>query len=262
MEIRGSTRSAWRAILICAALLLCKAPALAGSTAITFLDLPDPAAQSFEDPFKDMGFKMLEELRTVVRLEQRLANGEVSAEALPRLQARVDAARKVLEANGYDIADLLSQRWTVAENRRRAKTATNPGLSGKDVSISGFLIPAGKDANGERVGYLVAEIGMCSHIPPPPPNQLVRVSLPRGLPTTSLYEPVRITGTLEPTPHDTTIFLLDGEVRMVGTWAMKTSEIQSPGANDTARAQGRSFRAYAGAKALRSEAKQALADEK
>lgn len=229
--------------------LMSKAPALAEPQVITFQDLPEPAAQSYPDPFKEMGYDMLEELRTVVRLEARLSNGEISPEALPRLRTRLDAARTRLEDNGYHIADLLSQRWTVAENRRRAMFEPNPALDNNEVSLTGFLIPAGRNTNGGHVGYLVSQVGMCSHIPAPPPNQLVRVSLPHGVPTTSLYQPVQVTGTLHAAPHDETIFILDGQVRMVGSWTMDArhaENVEFSSAGDKTSAETRSFRAFTG----------------
>ena len=249
MVIRSFGDPILRAVLTCAAVILVTTSAFAEPRAITFDDLQDPMAQAFEDPFKTMGFDMLEELRTVVRLEERLETDEVSTEVRPRLEARLIAARSVLEANGHHIERLLSQRWTVAENRRRARVAINQSLSGEDVSLSGFLIPAGTDKNGKRVGFLVAQVGMCSHIPPPPPNRLVRVTLPKDLPTTSLYEPVTITGTLRPKHYDTTVFLLDGEVRMVGRWGLELQKLRKIRPNEdhiTSSAMQRRFRASLG----------------
>lgn len=220
---------------------------LAEPYVITFADLPDPAAQVYSDPFKDMGYEMLDELRTVVRLEDRLSNGEISPEVLPRLRTRLDAARGRLEQNGYDIDELLSQRWTVAEKRRRALVAPNLSLAGDEVSLSGFLIPAGRNADGMQVGYLVSQVGMCSHIPPPPPNQLVRVFFPNSVPKTSLYQPIQVTGTLNATPHDETTYLLDGKVRMVGSWSMDAQQatvVISHGSGGENRAETRSFRAF------------------
>jgi len=252
MVNRGFQRSALLVIVACSAMAVLATSALAEPRAITFADLPNPAAQTFEDPFREMGFEMLAELRTVVRLEERLETGAVDVDARLRLQERLHEARSVLEAHGHDIQTLLSQRWVVAENRRRARFATNPSLAGENVALTGFLIPGGGDENGERVGYLVAEVGMCSHIPPPPPNQLVRVALPEKLPISSLYEPVRIAGTLRPLPYDTAIFLIDGDVRMVGSWVLEPqaiSTIACPEDRTTRSALRRSIGASPGTKA-------------
>lgn len=66
---------------------------------------------------------------------------------------------------------------------------------------------------------------MCSHMPPPPPNRLVRVSLPASLPITSVYQPVVIVGTLHAGRHDTSMYLIDGQVRMLSAWTLETREV-------------------------------------
>ena len=193
---------------------------------IGFGDLPDPAARDFEDPFRAMGTENLMELKTVVRLRERLAGDDVLPEARPRLEARVAEASAALAAKGYDVEALLGQRWEIAEKRRRAMLATNPALDGQEVELSGYLIPGQADEDGTPTGYLVSTVGLCSHFPPPPPNQLVRVRLHEtDVPQRStLYTPVQFAGTLHAEPSDETVFVLDGEVRMIGRWTLDARE--------------------------------------
>jgi hypothetical protein len=66
---------------------------------------------------------------------------------------------------------------------------------------------------------------MCSHLPSPPPNKLVRVRLlddPQGQ---SLYVPVRVTGLLRVEASDATIFILDGEARMLSGWTLDANTV-------------------------------------
>ena len=207
------------------AVMLAVAGAHAEQVAISFRDLPDPAAQDFDDPFRDMGFEMLEELRTVVRLEQRLKGGEVTDAARHRLEAQLESARGALIAAGHDIEGLLARRWVVAEARRRALFATNPDLHQTAAMIDGFLIPAGTDEDGLSVGYLVPKVGMCSHMPPPPPNQLIRVTFDAAFPAPNLYTPVTVAGMLAVDETDATVFVLDGEVRMSSMWNLDATEV-------------------------------------
>jgi len=71
------------------------------------------------------------------------------------------------------------------------------GLNESKVSIPGFIVPLAYDAR-ERVTefFLVPYFGACLHLPPPPPNQIVHVSFPDGLPLPSLYDAFFINGTL------------------------------------------------------------------
>lgn len=208
--------------------LLAATQASAEPEAIKLSDLADPAAMSFDDPYKDMGLEMLDELRLLVRLQQKLSDENLSQEEGARLEARRLGAQEKLAANGQDINTLLSQRWEVARKRRAALIATNPIFDGAEVTISGFLISGPQAADGSRFGYLVPQVGMCSHLPPPPPNRLVRISLRADQQVESPYVPIRVSGLLRAEPSDTTIFIHDGESRMLSGWMLDAKTIDFP----------------------------------
>ena len=207
------------------AAMLVATQASAKPEAIEFSDLVDPLAVVFDDPYKDMGFRLLNELKLVVELDEKLAQKGLAEDERARLTARRSAAKDMLEINGQDVDALLSQRWDVARKRQTARMATNPVLNGAEVTLSGYLIPAPRDADGSGFGYLVPQVGMCSHLPPPPPNQLVRVKLRAGQGNQSLYVPVRISGALHVEKSDATIFILDGKARMLSGWTLEAKTI-------------------------------------
>jgi hypothetical protein len=214
-----------RAILTFVATVLFATAAAGEPNEVGFPDLSDPAAMNFDDPFRAMGTENLMRLRTVVRLRERLATEVLSPEVRSRLAARVAQARAVLEADGYDVEALVDQRWDIARKRRAARLAINPALVGDEVAMSGYLIPAPALEDGTPIGYLVSAVGLCSHLPTPPPNQLVRVRLGVAeLPDITLYTPVRLAGTLRADASDQTVFVLDGHVRMVSMWTLDAQE--------------------------------------
>jgi hypothetical protein len=187
---------------------------------IEFSDLVDPLAVVFDDPYRDMGFQLLNELKLVVELDEKLAQKDLAEEERARLKARRTAAKDMLEINGQDVDKLIAQRWDVARKRQAARMATNPALDKVEVTLSGYLIPAPQAADGTYYGYLVSQVGMCSHLPPPPPNELVRVRLlddPQGQ---SLYVPVQVSGLLQAEASDATIYILDGDSRMLSGWTL------------------------------------------
>ena len=188
--------------------------------------LPDPAAQAFEDPFVDMNGPDLLDLATVVRLRDRLASGSVGDDARPRIEARLAETEGRLSAAGVNVEALLAVRSQVAESRRIAARAVNPVLDGSDVILKGFLIPA-PDVDGSGYAYLVPQLGQCSHTPPPPPNQLVRLRLGTMSAPAELYAPVEVTGTLASEATDRMLFVLDGDVRMESAWTLETQEIET-----------------------------------
>ena len=220
----GQRGAIFQSVLV-VAVLVTAGQALSEPQEIVFSDLPDPVASSFQDPFREMGFEMLGELRTVVRLEAQLGGDDVSADARTRLESRLQEARSSLDANGHDIDALLAQRWTIAEKRKQAMMATNSEISDSWITISGYFIPAGLDDSGFPIGYLVSEIGLCGHKPPPPPNQLVRVQLNSPLPHTSLYQPLEITGVLRTEDSMETVFVLDGDVPMASRWKLQAQTV-------------------------------------
>ena len=192
---------------------------------IEFSDLADPLAVVFDDPYRDMGFQLLNELKLVVELDEKLSQNDLPEEERARFETRRTAAKDMLEINGHDVDELLSQRWEVAKKRQAARMATNPALDKAEVTLAGYLIPAPQAADGTYYGYLVSQVGMCSHLPPPPPNELVRVKLKDDPQGQSLYVPVQVTGLLRVEPSDATIFILDGQSRMLSGWTLDANTV-------------------------------------
>ena len=80
-----------------------------------------------------------------------------------------------------------------------AVTPTTPvqALDGRTVSLPGFIVPLESDEGGLISEFLlVPYFGACIHVPPPPPNQLVYVTLEEPFDLVSLQQPYWIEGTL------------------------------------------------------------------
>ena len=76
-------------------------------------------------------------------------------------------------------------------------TRTVAALDGKNVRLGGFPVPLETDAKGNfHEFFLVPYPGACIHVPPPPPNQIVLVRYPKGVPLPDIYEPYWVIGTL------------------------------------------------------------------
>ena len=207
------------------AAMLAATKASAAPEEIEFSDLADPLAVVFDDPYRDMGFQLLNELKLILQVDERLSQNDFPEDERARLEARRTAAKDMLEINGYDVDELIAQRWEVARKRKAALMATNPALDKVEVTLSGYLIPAPQAADGTYYGYLVSQVGMCSHLPPPPPNELVRVKLKEDPQGQSLYVPVQVSGLLRVEASDATIFILDGESRMFSGWTLDANTV-------------------------------------
>ncbi len=56
----------------------------------------------------------------------------------------------------------------------------NQKLDNQEVRIPGFVVPLEGDAKKITAFLLVPYFGACIHVPPPPTNQVVYVSYPKG----------------------------------------------------------------------------------
>ena len=120
-----------------------------------------------------------------------------------------------------------SPAHAVAERRQKAATAGNPEIDGQIVAIAGFAIPGPPDDDGTRIVYLVPERGMCSHMPPPPANQMLRVRLMNDWVPRMMHEPVRLTGRITIDPSEQVMRVIDGMVPMIATFKMEANQAET-----------------------------------
>ncbi len=70
-------------------------------------------------------------------------------------------------------------------------------LDGKRVKVPGYMVPLDDSARGVSEFILVPYYGACIHTPPPPPNQMVYVTMAAGRRVeVNLWEPIWIEGNL------------------------------------------------------------------
>lgn len=80
-------------------------------------------------------------------------------------------------------------------------------FNNQSVRIPGFIVPLELDGDQAITRFfLVPYFGACIHVPPPPPNQIIYASYPKGFKLKALYDPFWITGVLKTslTENDTT----------------------------------------------------------
>ena len=70
-------------------------------------------------------------------------------------------------------------------------------LDGQSVSLPGFVVLLEGDSELITEFLLVPYFGACIHVPPPPPNQLVHVTIKGGVPIDSLYDAIVVTGVIK-----------------------------------------------------------------
>lgn len=76
-------------------------------------------------------------------------------------------------------------------------TATVAELNNQKVRIGGYIVPLEFDDDMVVTEFfLVPYFGACIHVPPPPPNQLVYVTMEKGIELEAIYDPFWVSGTL------------------------------------------------------------------
>lgn len=195
-------------------------------TALDWSQLVDASAQDFEDPYAALTPDQLYDLISLVRTRQRLEDAGMTGEQRNRASAKATELEGRLHADKIDIDWLISQRWVVAEKREQAAVSANPAVDGRTVSLAGFAIPAPPDADGFSTIYLVPERGMCSHIPPPNPNQMIRARLTSDWRPTFMHQPVMLTGVLSISESNRTVIVVDGPVPMRAAFDMVVSKAE------------------------------------
>ncbi|MDW6023690.1 DUF3299 domain-containing protein [Mesorhizobium sp. BAC0120] len=83
-------------------------------------------------------------------------------------------------------------------------------LKGKTIQIAGYALPSDREGDLVYQFLLLPWAGLCSHMPPPPPNQAVLINLKTPYKLSEAYETVSVTGTLMPELEKTQLFILDG----------------------------------------------------
>lgn len=89
-------------------------------------------------------------------------------------------------------------------------------LNGTEVKVAGFVIPL--EGNNEVVTdfLLVPYFGACIHIPPPPPNQIIRVRFKEGVAISEIWDVVYVIGMLRTESSSSeladTAYVIDGKL--------------------------------------------------
>lgn len=99
------------------------------------------------------------------------------------------------------------------------------GLRDKTIELAGYALPV--DREGEMVYQflLVPWTGACSHMPTPPPNQIVLVTPARPYKLAKAYEAVSVTGTLKPGMEKSQLFIVDGVSVVQSGYTVRKAEV-------------------------------------
>ncbi len=201
-------------IIVCSSLLL-----TAGAEPVRQLSWDDliPKHLRSEELLADLDQEQRDMVNWVINMLENLPNRGPETEALYK---EIDEAMPTLTKAGVDFAAVMAKR-------KEIRTAVVEELSGQHIRVPGYLLPL--EISGEKVTefLLVPYVGACIHVPPPPPNQIVHVTVLRkgGYKSNKIYEPVWVTGKIAVKSMNKELHLVDGSAGINIGYAMQANHI-------------------------------------
>jgi uncharacterized protein len=173
-------------------------------------DIIDPVSK-YKDEERDL-------INWTIYLNENLNKEET--EINKRFHLELKKNLPIIKKMGVNIKEVLAIR-------KRMDTEVVKKWHNKKISIPGFLLPL--ELSGKRVKefLLVPYVGACIHVPPPPPNQIINVTMAnkKGYKHKKIYEPVLITGVLKINSVTKNLFLSDGSADIDIGYQMKAFKI-------------------------------------
>jgi len=195
----------------------------AGPSTITWENLVPPAPP-LKDPLSHLSVDHQVELelvytaREMKRRGMKGGNGPPVAEAL-KLEAKLKKA-------GLDIDGLLARYHEYNQALVKLGEDVVPSLDKRDIQIAGYALPLEFGGKGVTEFLLVPYVGACIHSPPPPPNQMIFVTLKQSFRIKDLYMPVMVAGRMAIKPTTKLLSLVDGRANVDAGYTLAASGVE------------------------------------
>lgn len=142
----------------------------------------------------------------------------------PKSNDELATLKETLKSDGLDADELLKLRSEYIADQQRASETVTQDFNGKKVRIPGFLVPVAFSAPLVATEFLlVPTAGACIHMPPPPANQIVRVSYPEGYKVETVQYPVWVEGVISSQLTTDNVHLVDGDTDLTMGYDMNAS---------------------------------------
>jgi hypothetical protein len=98
-------------------------------------------------------------------------------------------------------------------------------LQDKVIQLAGYALPVDREGDLVYQFLLVPWTGACSHMPTPPPNQIVLVTPTHPYKMAEAYQSVSVTGVLKPGMEKSQLFILDGVSIVQSGYTVRKAEV-------------------------------------
>ena len=211
-------------VAVCTLIFFLSAPAGAElARELAWRDLV-PGGETIADPLADLTGDQRLDLEAVAWSRAAERRGEISAVS-EEYEIGVEMAGE-LARQGLDVDALVAKY----EGFRAAVDALNrrvdEGLDGQLVRIPGYALPLEYDGTAVQELLLVPYFGACIHVPPPPLNQMVFVTLDEPYVVTELFAPVWITGRMSVERSSNSLSYVDGTASLETGYSLAGTGIE------------------------------------
>lgn len=95
----------------------------------------------------------------------------------------------------HDLSQMGSMEAAPAAKQDLPNAPVVPALDGQLIRLPGYIVPLEVSEDGRTTDFLlVPYFGACIHVPPPPTNQVIYVSYPKGAPVDDLWDAIWVKG--------------------------------------------------------------------
>ena len=154
----------------------------------------------------------IDKLKQITRLKQSTNPDQVK---------RGEQLKNELLDQNIDADEVLRLHAAYVKAEQAKAEALTDQYDGENVRIAGFLVPLEfSDMMVATEFLLVPTAGACIHVPPPPANQIIKVSYPDGYKLKHLRLPVWVEGKVSSDIQTDSLYIVDGETNITMGYQM------------------------------------------
>ena len=183
-----------------------------------------PQMAPIENPFTGLSMDQRTDFEVLVGIRDMKRRGFLS-EVDEAFEDETEI-RERLNRQGLNVDDYIIEYSRLEQEIIKRNKMTNAELDGQIVRIPGYALPLEHKDTGVKELLLVPYVGACIHVPPPPANQIVYVTLKDAYTSTNLYEPVWITGRMTIETTNQSLTYVDGTAGIDTAYTLKGDKVE------------------------------------
>ena len=183
-----------------------------------------PGGDKLVDPLAHLTGDQRLDLEAVAWARAAERRGEISAVG-EEYEIAVEMASGLAQ-QGLDVDALVAKYEGFHAALDALNRRVDDGLDGQLVRIPGYALPLEFAGIAVKEFLLVPYFGACIHVPPPPLNQMVFVTLDEPYVVNELFAPVWITGRMSVERSTKSLSYVDGQASLVTGYTLAGSGIE------------------------------------